>query len=508
MSTDARRTAHSPTTTVGIDIGSTNTKVALLAVGRTADAAGPLHVLGVRSFATRDSAAELVRAVTHAIHGLLSTHPGAPAAVGIASMAESGVLLDRDRRPIGPIVRWTTATAASTSFFDRLGTTETMDLSVVTGVPATRKVPLAAWHRLQAEDPDRWRSLSEWGGVADYLALALTGTLSTDHTLAGRTMAYRLPAHGLPLATTFDDDILQLVGLTASQVPPVLRPGQAAGVITDEQAAKTGLASGTPVYIAGHDHAVAAWAAGVRTGGQAADSVGTTEALVRVATGAVDRRAAVTAGMSVTRTVTGSHECLLSGSSAGAVLARWVAAHPEKDAGALFHDLEVQPPGDSFLLPYPHGRQTPAPDPETTEVLIGRATSAADSLRALLVGLCLQLRWMADSQSRIVGAEAREVRIVGGPGAHNAAWNRQKSLLLPQALSVVDVHEPVAAGAALFAAVQVGAASPDAHFPGAALRSQPHRDANALYDAFIKAATTASTTANAPERYRPHATHP
>jgi xylulokinase len=476
-----------PVTAIGVDIGSTNSKVALLEL-----AGSPLiaRELGVRSFRTPDAPRELSRSVLSAIHGLASTLRRPPVTVGIASMAESGVVLDHDSRPVGPVVRWTSS-GASAPLFDELGAGGRRELALATGVPAAPKVPLATWHRLQRDDPERWQALSRWAGMADYVGLVLTGRLATDHTLAGRTMAYRLPAAGDPVGQQFDDDLLGVAGLSADRMPRILRPGEPVGGISARAAPLAGLAPGTPVYLAGHDHAVAAWAAGVRDDGIAADSLGTTEALVRVAGDPVDRLAALAAGISVTRTVVGDRECLLAGAAGGTMIARWIAAHPEKDADVLFRSLESEGTGDAFVLPYPRGRQSPHPDPTARERLIGSTGTPAAHLRAVLVGLCLQLRWMEESQSEILGSAPAEIRIVGGAAAHNAAWNRLKSRLLATGLTVATSHEPVASGAALLAAVRHGVAPADSAFRSAALASHPSHRADALFTAFVDAALSA-----------------
>jgi xylulokinase len=476
-----------PVTSIGVDIGSTNTKIVLLEI---ADRSGVARELGIRSFRTPDLPGELGGAVLAAIRGLTSMHPQRPVAVGIASMAESGIVLDKAGRPVGPIVRWTSA-GTSAALFDDLGPAEREKLSLATGVPTTPKVPLATWHRLQVEEPNRWEKLFRWAGMADFIGVVLTRELATDHTLAGRTMGYRLPPAGSPVEPHFDDDLLALAGMSAERMPRILRPGEPLGILVPGAAEAARLAPNTPVYLAGHDHAVAAWAAGVRDDGQAADSLGTTEALLRVAGDAIDRAAALAEGMSVTRTVTGDRECLLAGASGGTVIARWIASHPEKDADVLFRALELEGPGDAFLLPYPRGRQSPQPDPTTRELVVGMTESTIDSLRAVLVGLSLHLRWMQESQKRILGSAPTGLRIVGGAAAHNAAWNRLKSRLLPPPLTVVEAHEPVASGAALLAAVRLGAAPSDAALVSLPIPSHPHPRADDLFHAFVEAATSA-----------------
>jgi xylulokinase len=343
--------------------------------------------------------------------------------------------------------------------------------------------------------------------MADFVGLVLTGQLATDHTLAGRTLAYRLPPAGGPLGQSFDDDLLGLAGMSAERMPRILRAGEAAGAVVARAAHAAGLAPGTPVYIAGHDHAVAAWAAGVREDGHAADSLGTTEALLRVTASAIDRSAALAAGMSVTRTVGGDRECLLAGASGGTVIAQWIAAHPETDTGVLFRALGVGGPGDAFLLPYPRGRQSPYPDATAREALVGRPQSATDSLRAVLVGLCLHLRWMDESQSRILGSSPALLAVVGGAGAHNAAWNRLKARLVGTPLALVEAQEPVASGAALLAAVRFGVAAADATLPSHPIPSHPDPRADDLFDAFVEFATHSPGTRSAPKADSHDAAH-
>src|SRR5690606_8948921 len=145
---------------------------------------------------------------------------------------------------------------------------------------------------------------SRWGFAADLVAAALTGRLATDHTLAGRSGAYRLPAPGEPLPTTWDAALLAAAKVPVTMPPEALAPGEAVGTV---RADVLPAAAGAPVHLAGHDHAVAAWLAGADRPGRIVHSLGTTEAVLAVtAPGhAVDRRRAGREGISVTRSVDG-----------------------------------------------------------------------------------------------------------------------------------------------------------------------------------------------------------
>lgn len=460
---------------LGVDVGSTNTKVALIG----ADSVGVVRELALRSVPTSDDVPTLLEAIDAGIRDVLGAAQAVPDVVGIASMAETGVPLGADGTALTPLLRWNSGRGGRDA--DTLGTQlGAADLFEATGVPPGPKVPLATWLWLRRTEPNLFARMTRWAGAADLVCVALTGRLVTDHTLAARTMAYRLPRPGEALAAEFDDTLLGAVGLDASRLPHVAQPGDTAGEVTADAARRTGLGEGTPVVIAGHDHAVGAWAAGARQPGDAADSLGTAEALVRVlsghaGTGGVDREAVRAAGMSLSRTVTGEHQSLIAGMAGTGSLMRWWFDNllDGADAEAVFAAVDALPPGpgDLLVLPYSSGRQSPSPDASARlRILDERGTTApshAELTRGLLEGLSLQLRWMDTEQRRLAGDDAgdlrtRRIRVLGGAAARNSTWLRIKAAVMPTPLALTTAKEPVAAGAALLAAVRLGVTPNDA----------------------------------------------
>jgi sugar (pentulose or hexulose) kinase len=435
-------------TSVGIDLGTTNTKVAVVDVD-----AG--RVRAVASAPTPEPA-DLAAVLRGLLRRVMDGAP-APDAVGIASMAETGVALDASGAPLGGWLRWDghRARAEADELARRLGWT---DLVAATGVRPSAKVPLATWAWLRAHRPDTWSAMARWSGAADLAGYLLTGRLATDHTLAGRTMAYRLPAPGGAVPDRFDPELLAEVGLRPEQLPDVV---VGATGVSDST---FGLRAGTPVVIAGHDHAVGAYAAGVREPGEVADSLGTAEAIMTV-TAAPDPVEVGRAGMSAVVTVGGTRAILGGSSSAGALVQWWL----EHEGGGLDADellagaLDVDGPTEVVVLPYLAGRQTPDPDATAQLRVIGRAgQSPAYLARAMLEGLALHARWIAQEQFRLAGLDAPSITVLGAPAATNTAWLQIKAQVMPWPLRAVTVAEPVAAGAALLAAerAELIAASP------------------------------------------------
>ncbi len=513
---------------LGIDVGSTNIKVVLV---RLDPAEGTVTEAAVRSAPTPPDADGLVRTVLDLVRSLPAGPP--PQAVGIASMAETGVALDRDGRPLTELLRWDGHRGEEDAA--RLAAEHGRDeLFAATGVRPSAKVPLATWHRLRRTQPDLWRRVARWAGAADVVALAMTGRLVTDHTLAGRTMAYRLPVPGEPLPGEFDEGLLAAVDLRPEQLPAVARPGDAAGVVVDGDVAAAGIPAGTPVVVAGHDHAVGTWAAGVRAPGDHADSIGTAEAVLTVLAGPVDRAAVARQGMSLVRTVEGAHEALLAGApAAGAMVAWWLrTVLPGRTVEAALAGRVPDGPTGVLVLPYPTGRQSPRPDPsarvrvvddrglDVTEAALtpipvdGDPARVATLTLAVLEGLALQARWMLDTQRLLAAGAAgarppHALRVLGGAAAGNEVWMALKAAVTPAPVRLVAAAEPVATGAAMLAAERVGLVPAGVlRLPARPAAPGTRPGADGRYDDALERFVAAATGAPVPPAAPPHDTSP
>ncbi|MCU1441263.1 MAG: carbohydrate kinase [Rhodoglobus sp.] len=458
-----------PVFSIGVDIGSTTTKASLVAVSSSGSSS--VQELATLSAPTPSSGPALVALVAGFLAELARDEP--PAAIGIASMAETGAPLDGEDTPLTDLVRWDGARWAC----------DIPEVFAETGVPATPKAPLVTWLR-------RDFGMTRWAGVADLVALALTGELVTDHTLAGRTMAYRLPEAGAELAREFDAELLALAGLRPSQLPEVRLHSDPWPVVSAAGASLSGVLAGTPVVVAGHDHSVGAWGSGVRASGQVADSIGTTEALVTVLGAAADRAALVPTGMSLVRTVEGRLEAILGGSATAGAAARWWV---EREYEGSFEQLMAELAGAQrhpapIVLPYLAGRQCPRPDASARfEILNGDRASRAQLSVAFFDALAFQARWMFDVQQQLSGFQAREITVLGAPASQNPVWLSVKAALMPP-LNLARAAEPVAAAAALLAAVRAHAVDPQTRLDSTPVE-RPQLDLESPYSRFLAAAT-------------------
>lgn len=437
---------------LGIDVGSTAVKAGVIEVDAT------VRELAVAQAATAGlDASGLVAAALQVAADALSRAAAGPArAIGVASMAETGALTGHDGAPRGALLRWDRQ-AMGSSRQQLLARLDAEEVHEATGVPLTVKLPMLTWAELAAADAE-----GEWAFAADLVVAALTGRRVTDHTLAGRSGALPLPPAGTPLTLEWDLGVLDEFGIPRRFPPQILAPGEAAGTVTASaaRALGDGVDPSAPVFTAGHDHAVAAWVAGIRSPSERVRSIGTTEAIVAVADGAIDRRRAGRQGISVVRTVAGDHEAALAGSpAAGSLVREWRqrALRAGEDADGIAERMLAEPgPPEAIALPYPRGRQCPQPDPRAILHILGVAEGDLSAeLHALLRGIAAHGGWMLETAESLCG-RGRAPLLVGAPYRLNPRLAGMAAAVAGEELQLVDLAAPVATGAAALAAARTG----------------------------------------------------
>ena len=383
------------------------------------------------------------------------------AAIGIAGMAEAGVALDGRDRPVGELLAWhdSRPISAAREIAAEIGPER---LFAITGTRPQAKHPLARLRRLAREEPEAARRVRGWAGVPELVGLALTGRLGTNASLAARSQLFDVGHR------RWDPELVALAGipdLRPDGLAAVLPFGRAIGGLRAGPARRLGLAAGTPVVVAGHDHVVAGLAAGVTRPGRVLDSMGSAEMALLVTRRPVLDDAVRRAGFSTGLHALDGLAYVAGGLQASGALVDWFvdgflgSGAPGDRYGPLLRLLAAEPAGPTGLLvrPYLRGRTGPAPDSSATLDIAGlREQHGAGTVAlALLEGAAFHARWMLEELARLAGRPIREVRVVGG-GTRNPAWLRTKAAVSPWPLSVVAFDEAVAVGAAIAAGAVVG----------------------------------------------------
>jgi len=449
---------HSTPGLLGIDVGTTHCKAALFGLDgsllRLASRATPVERTPA-GYASIDPQA-LWQAVAGAIREVAGSGlPGPLVAIGITSMAETGLLIDRATRAVRtPLIPW--FDPAATSQVDRLRATgDPQERFCRAGIRPNFKCSLAKILWLRERDPQVTAG-AVWLSAADYVAFRLADALGTDYSLAGRTLAFHLDRR------TWDADWLATFGLEPSLFPEPKPSGNPLGGLLPGVARFLGLPAGTPVAIAGHDHVCAAFAAGILGPGQAFDSMGTAEALMGAFPSRLLGEADYQSGL-----VFGCHlvpglNYWMGGLSASGGSVEWLR-DILGDTPLSYADLDdllaQASPGPTGILYFPYlaGSGSPHADVRLRGAFVGldAAHGRVELAKAVLEGTAYEMEFIRRRAEQVFGTHIDRMAVTGG-GARNQAWMQIKADVTGCRLEVPAMPEATLLGAALIAGIGVG----------------------------------------------------
>lgn len=440
----------------GIDIGTTHIKAAAFTtegeVVHVARAATPTERPAEGRAEYEPDA--IWAAVRDCLNEVAQSVSGPVASVGIASMAEAGLLIGPDGTAPHPAIAWfdTRTTEQAERLAREIGTQR---LHAHTGLRVQPKHGLAKILWVQEHHPEWVTPDFTWLSMAEYVAFRLTGERRACPSLAARTLAYDLTAG------EWSSGIIESLGLPIELFPQLVQEGSPVGGVTPSAAKECGLPAGVPVALAGHDHPCAALAMGVVGPGRLLISTGTAETLIGVI-GSPRLTPDVFASninqgpMPIPGTV-----ALQAGIPSSGASFEWArrTLFPGLSYGAieeLASNGNDEPSGLLFL-PHVNGAGAPLPNPGSRGALIGLTghTSRGAVARAVLEGTAFELRRLFTAFEGLVGSPFETVFVTGGH-VQNQTWMQLKADVLGRTLTVPDVPEATLLGAALLGGTAAG----------------------------------------------------
>lgn len=169
-------------------------------------------------------------------------HGWEPVALCITHQRESFVLLDRQGDPVRPGILWVDARAREHAV--RIGTSRIHGL---TGKPPSPVPSLYKLAWLRDHEPESLARTATVMDVHGFLASRLTGRGATSTASADSTGLLSLTSR------TWVDDLVEVAGLTPSQLPELVEPGAVVGGVSVEASRRTGVPAGTPVIAGAGD---------------------------------------------------------------------------------------------------------------------------------------------------------------------------------------------------------------------------------------------------------------
>lgn len=382
-------------------------------------------------------------------------------ALSISALGESFTSIDQDGNYLHNTITSpdNRCVSQAESWRERLG-----ELAVfrITGMPLHPSFTLNKIMWLRDEMPDVYRKTWKCLLWPDMIWYKLGFEPTTDHTLAGRTMAFDI------VKKQWSETMLSAADVSPELFATAVASGTVLGEIPAPACEELGLPRGVVAVASGHDQPMNALGAGVIREGMAVDGMGTVECI----TVAFDEPV-LNEGMLRNNFCCYPHAApdmyasLAFTYSSGSVL-RWYRDNfasaemaEAQQSGQDVYDIILSnlpdEPTGVFLVPYFAGSGTPYLDPLAKGVIIGLDLSVDKKrfVKAILEGICYELH-LNVSRLAEAGIAIDRLRATGG-GSKSAYWLQLKADITGKEVVTLNVTESGCQAGAILGGVATGA---------------------------------------------------
>ena len=403
--------------TIGIDIGTSGVKVALVGDDDRviASSSQPLHVSRPQPGFSEQAPQDWWQATCHGLDDLKARHPAELAettAIGLSGQMHGATLLDASGAVLRPCILWND------------GRSEAECVELERDWPALRQVtgniampgftaPKLLWVR--KHEPQLFARTAKVLLPKAYLRYRLSGEYAEDMSDASGTLWLDVGARRWSVAA------LTACGLRLDQMPRLVEGSEVAGHLSPELVARWGFRRAPLIAGGAGDNAAGAVGVGAVHPGDAFVSLGTSGVLwATTAHFAPNPARAVHAFCHAVPDTWHQMGVLLSAASC---LAWWATVAGRSEA-ALLAEIDADAGGASsvWFAPYLSGERTPHNDARVRGGFLGLAadSSRAQLTQAVLEGVAYALR---DAQLALAdsGTVLKDAALIGG-GARSPLW--------------------------------------------------------------------------------------
>jgi gluconokinase len=440
------------TCVIGLDLGTTNSKaVALDANGKQlASASSDYRLYSPRSGWAEQKVEEVWQGVLEALKALAGK---LPKGVEVAGMCLSGAMhsslaVDGHGNPLAPALTWADQRAAPQAEALRQRC-DPVALYQRTGCPLVSIYHPAKLRWWQEQAPEVARKAHYFTLIKDWILFRLTGEWATDYSITSATGLLDIRK------LEWDAEALDLAGVTAAQLPPLVSPRKLVGGLLPDVAQACGLSPGLLVVAGAGDGGLANLGSGTAAPGQSVITVGTSGAVRRV----VDQPLLDPQQRTWCYLLAEQRWFAGGAINNGGLALQWVRErfYPELSGEEgftrLFADAASVPAGAGgvLLVPYFSGERSPHWDAQARALLVGLGLEhgRAHIARAVLEGVafCLADVWEA-LQTEETPATAPVLHLTGGI-TRSPVWVQILADVLGVRLAPVEAADASVVGAAM-----------------------------------------------------------
>jgi xylulokinase len=436
---------------LGIDVGTTALKAIALERDRgiVGQVERPHELLSPHPGWAEEDPQRWWKTTIEALRELLTAVPaGEIAAIGVSGMVPAMVLLDASGQPVRPGIQQNDAR----SIVEVKELHDSVDLeeffTITGGIPNQQNID-PRWRWLVRHEQKAVAQTVHLCGSYDFIVYRLTGKISLEENWAAESGLYDIQQH------RWHKPYLQNAGIDPAILPPVRKPTEMVGGISEEVAAQTGLRAGTPVVAGSADHVAAALAAGLTQEGDVLLKFGGAGDILYCAEHPVPNQHFYFDYHDIPGLTLISGCMATSGS-----LVKWFAHELAGGAPLAVLDREAEAipagAGGVIALPYFLGEKTPIFDPAARGVFAGVMLhhTRAHLYRAVLEAVCYGF----EHHLALLREARRPIRrvLAADGGSRSKLWMQIAANVIDHPVQVVAGEAASALGTAFVAAMGVG----------------------------------------------------
>lgn len=229
---------------LGIDVGTTNAKIALVDDRGTLVASATRPIITTRDAERAEQQpAQIWQAVVDGIHEVIAAAPGAAADIahiGIDSQYSSTVPVDAQGNALGPLIMWLDARGAD-HCLEILGREPDSFMTFIEhqGIPPIGGgLSLSHMLFMQHDQPELHAATTAYLEVMDFVAAQLTGVVAANQCTQFASQLVDNRTLGL---TAYDPELIRMSGIDASRLPPLMPLTEPVGIVRPDVADLLGL---------------------------------------------------------------------------------------------------------------------------------------------------------------------------------------------------------------------------------------------------------------------------
>ena len=371
--------------------------------------------------------------------------PSDIAAIAIDSATHTSVVCDENKKPLRNAIHWTDSRSKEEAreLYDKYG--EEIFAKTYHKPDTIWTLPVLLW--LKKRERELFSKIRYIFFEKDYIRYFLTGVYCTDYIEAEGSMLFDCSR------MKWDEKLCSLCGVDISMLPPVKKPTDIIGEVSDEAAAITGLKAGTPVICGTTDTVMEIFASGSIECGNITVKLATAGRICVITDRAYPDRQMI----NYSHVIDGLWYPGTATKSAASSY-RWYRDTFGGDYQSLNEGAESVSIGCDGLVyhPYLNGELTPYADPTLCGSFTGiRATHTKGHFtRAVLEGVCYSL---LDNKLYLdtLGIPYMSVATLIGGGAKGKLWRQITADVLGITLKTTESSDS-SLGSAMLAGLAVG----------------------------------------------------